>query len=312
MNQFLHQPVLLNETINQLFWKENGIYIDCTLGAGGHSEAILNRSSQSRIIGIDQDREAIEAASNRLAPFGERVLFVWDNFKNIDEILEKLQIPRVDGVLMDLGISSPQLDHGERGFSYQQDAPLDMRMNQGSGGLTAKDLVNNLSPEELTDIIFRYGEERWAKRIAEFIVTAREKQPLETTGELVSVIKMAIPKKVRENGHHPAKKTFQALRIAVNDELNIIAPGMEAAANHLNIGGRLAVISFHSLEDRIVKESLRYLSKDCICPPEQIVCNCKKERTIKILTKKPIIAPEDELAANPRARSAKLRVGERV
>ncbi|MEG1868507.1 MAG: 16S rRNA (cytosine(1402)-N(4))-methyltransferase RsmH [Clostridiales bacterium] len=312
MNQFLHQPVLLNETINQLFWKENGIYIDCTLGAGGHSEAILNRSSQSRIIGIDQDREAIEAASNRLAPFGERVLFVWDNFKNIDEILEKLQIPRVDGVLMDLGISSPQLDHGERGFSYQQDAPLDMRMNQGSSGLTAKDLVNNLSPEELTDIIFRYGEERWAKRIAEFIVTAREKQPLETTGELVSVIKMAIPKKVRENGHHPAKKTFQALRIAVNDELNIIAPGMEAAANHLNIGGRLAVISFHSLEDRIVKESLRYLSKDCICPPEQIVCNCKKERTIKILTKKPIIAPEDELAANPRARSAKLRVGERV
>ncbi|MEG1821871.1 MAG: 16S rRNA (cytosine(1402)-N(4))-methyltransferase RsmH [Clostridiales bacterium] len=312
MNQFLHQPVLLNETINQLFWKENGIYIDCTLGAGGHSEAILNRSSQSRIIGIDQDREAIEAASNRLAPFGERVLFVWDNFKNIDEILEKLQIPRVDGVLMDLGISSPQLDHGERGFSYQQDAPLDMRMNQGSGGLTAKDLVNNLSPEELTDIIFRYGEERWAKRIAEFIVTAREKQPLETTGELVSVIKMAIPKKVRENGHHPAKKTFQALRIAVNDELNIIAPGMEAAANHLNIGGRLAVISFHSLEDRIVKESLRYLSKVCICPPEQIVCNCKKERTIKILTKKPIIAPEDELAANPRARSAKLRVGERV
>ncbi|MEG0874633.1 MAG: 16S rRNA (cytosine(1402)-N(4))-methyltransferase RsmH [Clostridiales bacterium] len=312
MNQFLHQPVLLNETINQLFWNENGIYIDCTLGAGGHSEAILNRSSQSRIIGIDQDREAIEAASNRLAPFGERVLFVWDNFKNIDEILEKLQIPRVDGVLMDLGISSPQLDHGERGFSYQQDAPLDMRMNQGSSGLTAKDLVNNLSPEELTDIIFRYGEERWAKRIAEFIVTAREKQPLETTGELVSVIKMAIPKKVRENGHHPAKKTFQALRIAVNDELNIIAPGMEAAANHLNIGGRLAVISFHSLEDRIVKESLRYLSKDCICPPEQIVCNCKKERTIKILTKKPIIAPEDELAANPRARSAKLRVGERV
>ncbi len=312
MRQFLHQPVLLKETIDLLCWREGGLYVDCTLGAGGHSEAILRECPHSRVIGIDQDKEAIEAASERLAPYGERVIFVWRNFKNIDEILTKIGVPQVDGVLMDLGISSPQLDHKERGFSYQQDAPLDMRMNQVSGTITAQDIVNNLTEEELGQIIYRYGEERWAKRIAEFIVRARQEKPLTTTGELVAVVKAAIPKKVRDGGHHPAKKTFQALRIAVNDELQIIAPAMEAAARRLSSGGRLAVISFHSLEDRIVKDAMRYLAKDCICPPGQAICTCDKEQLIKPVTRKPVIAGEGELAENPRARSAKLRVGERV
>lgn len=312
MDKFLHQPVLLKETIDLLCWHEDGVYVDCTLGAGGHSEAILKNSPHSRVIGIDQDSEAIKAASERLAPFGERVIFVWDNFKNIDEILENIAIPQVHGVLMDLGISSPQLDHKERGFSYQQDAPLDMRMNQVSGAITAQDLVNNLTEDELSQIIFRYGEERWAKRIAQFIVKERENKTLTTTGQLVDIIKAAIPKKAREGGHHPAKKTFQALRIAVNNELKIISPAMEGAAHHLVPGGRLAVISFHSLEDRIVKDTMRYLAKDCICPPEQAVCTCDKEQLIKVVTRKPVCAGEGELEANPRARSAKLRVGERV
>lgn len=312
MDKFLHQPVLLKETIDLLCWREDGVYVDCTLGAGGHSEAILKNSPHSQVIGIDQDSEAIKAASERLAPFGERVIFVWDNFKNIDEILEKIQVPQVDGILMDLGISSPQLDHKERGFSYQQDAPLDMRMNQVSGAITAQDLVNNLTEDELSQIIFRYGEERWAKRIAQFIVKERENNTLTTTGQLVDIIKAAIPKKAREGGHHPAKKTFQALRIAVNNELKIISPAMEEGAKHLAPGGRLAVISFHSLEDRIVKDTMRYLAKDCICPPEQAVCTCDKEQIVKVVTRKPICAGDEELAANPRARSAKLRVGERV
>ncbi|MDO4541645.1 MAG: 16S rRNA (cytosine(1402)-N(4))-methyltransferase RsmH [Bacillota bacterium] len=312
MDKFLHQPVLLQETIDLLCWRDDGLYVDCTLGAGGHSEAILKKSPMTRVIGIDQDSEAIKAASKRLAPFGERVIFVWDNFKNIDEILGKLDVPRVDGVLMDLGISSPQLDHKERGFSYQQDAPLDMRMNQISGTITADTLVNNLTEEELAQIIYRYGEERWAARIAGFIVEERQKAPLKTTGQLVNIIRAAIPKKAREGKHHPAKKTFQALRIAVNDELQIIAPAMEAAAERLSPGGRLAVISFHSLEDRIVKDTMRYLAKDCICPPGQAICTCDKEQILKPVNRKPLCAGAEELEANPRARSAKLRVAERV
>lgn len=312
MDHFQHQPVLLEETIANLVWKEDGLYVDCTLGAGGHSETILRQNPKSRVIGIDQDHEAIEAASERLAPYGDRAIFVWNNFRNFRQIMEELRIRSVDGVLLDLGISSPQLDHRERGFSYQQDAPLDMRMNQQSAMDSAADLVNRRSEEELADIIFRYGEERWAKRIAQFICRRRQESPIESTGDLVGVIKAAIPKKARENGHHPAKKTFQALRIAVNDELNIIAPTMETAAEYLSPGGRLAVISFHSLEDRIVKETMKYLSKECICPPNQIVCTCDKKQLIHILTKKPILPGEDELEQNPRARSAKLRVGERV
>lgn len=310
--EFFHKPVLLDETIDHLFTKEDGVYVDCTLGAGGHSEAILKRSNSSHVIGIDQDKEALAAASQRLAPFGERAFFVWRNFRKLDEILEEIGVSEVDGILMDLGISSPQLDHSERGFSYQQDAPLDMRMDRDSQELTAYEIVNTWTEEALSEIIFCYGEERWAKRIAQFILESRGKAPIETTGQLVSVIKAAIPKKVREEGHHPGKKTFQALRIAVNDELNIIAPTMEKAAKHLKVGGRLAVISFHSLEDRIVKESLKYMAKDCICPPHQIVCTCDKEKMIKIITRKPVVASEQELEENPRARSAKLRVGERI
>ncbi len=312
MDHFQHQPVLLEETIANLVWKKDGLYVDCTLGAGGHSEAILKQSPKCRIIGIDQDQEAIQAASERLAPYGDRAIFVWNNFRNFRQIMADLNIRHVDGILIDLGISSPQLDHGERGFSYQQDAPLDMRMNQQADIPSAEELINQSSEEELTDIIFRYGEERWAKRIAAFICERRKESPIKTTGELVSIIKAAIPKKVRESGHHPAKKTFQALRIAVNDELNIIAPTMEAAAEYLSPGGRLAVISFHSLEDRIVKDSLKFLAKDCICPPHQIVCTCDKKQLIHILTRKPILPSEHELEENPRARSAKLRVGERI
>lgn len=312
MNQFFHQPVLLRETIEELVTKKDGIYVDCTLGGGGHTEAILSASPDTRVIGIDQDTEALKASAERLAPYGDRAVFVWNNFLNIDAVLSELGIEKVDGFLFDLGISSPQLDHADRGFSYQQDAPLDMRMNRESTGLTARDIVNTYTEEELAEILWKYGEERWAKRIAAFIVESREKKPLETTGELVSVMKAAIPKKVRQEGHHPAKKSFQALRIAVNDELNIIAPAMEAAAKHLNPGGKLAVISFHSLEDRIVKETMKYLAADCICPPHQIVCTCNKERLIKITVRKPIVAGEAELQENPRARSAKLRVGMRV
>lgn len=312
MSQFVHQPVLLHETIGELVTKKDGIYVDCTLGGGGHTEAILKTCPEARVIGIDQDMEAIRASSERLAPYGDRAVFVWNNFSDLSGVLAELNIERADGFLFDLGISSPQLDHGERGFSYQHDAPLDMRMNRDKMQITAKDIVNTYSAEEITDIIYRYGEERWAKRIAQFICERRKDAPIETTGELVSVIKAAIPKKVREDGHHPAKKTFQALRIAVNDELNIIAPAMEEAAKHLNPGGKLAVISFHSLEDRIVKETMKYLAKDCICPPESIICTCNKERLIKVTVRKPIVAGAEELAENPRARSAKLRVGTRI
>lgn len=312
MSQFVHQPVLLRETIGELVTKKDGIYVDCTLGGGGHTETILKTCPEARVIGIDQDMEAIRASAERLAPYGDRAIFVWNNFRNLSQVLAELGIEKVDGFLFDLGISSPQLDHGERGFSYQHDAPLDMRMNRDKATTTAKDIVNTYSEEELTDIIYRYGEERWAKRIAQFICERRVEAPIETTGELVSIIKAAIPKKVREEGHHPAKKTFQALRIAVNDELNIIAPAMEDAAKHLNKGGRLVVISFHSLEDRIVKETMKYLSLDCVCPPESIICTCDKERLIKVVVRKPIVAGAEELAENPRARSAKLRVGQRV
>lgn len=312
MNRFDHRPVLLEETVSGLVTVDDGLYVDCTLGGGGHTEAILRACPRGRVVGIDRDTEAIEASKQRLAPYGERALFIWNNFANLEQILNEQGIEKADGFLFDLGISSPQLDHAERGFSYQQDAPLDMRMDRTGDTLTAADIVNNASAEELTDLIYRYGEERWAKRISEFICRARAERPLETTGQLVSAIKAAIPKKVRADGHHPAKKTFQALRIAVNNELNIIAPAMECAARHLNPGGRLAVISFHSLEDRIVKDTMKYLTKDCICPPEQIVCTCRKERLIKIITRKPIVSGEAELAENPRARSAKLRIAQRV
>ncbi len=312
MSQFVHQPVLLRETVTELVTAKDGVYVDCTLGGGGHTEALLAACPAATVIGIDQDREALAASRQRLAPFGDRAVFVWDNFSNLEKILADRGVEEADGFLFDLGISSPQLDHGERGFSYQHDAPLDMRMNRDGGGVSARDLVNHMSEAELAEILYRNAEERWAKRVAAFIVEARTKAPIETTGELVSVIKAAIPKGARREGHHPAKKTFQALRIAVNDELNIIAPALTVAAEHLRPGGKLAVISFHSLEDRVVKETMRYLAADCVCPPEQIVCTCDKRALVKIKPRRPIVAGEAELTANPRARSAKLRVAVRI
>ncbi len=312
MSAFFHKPVLLRETVSELVTLADGVYVDCTLGAGGHTEAILSACPKATVIGIDRDREAINASEQRLAPFGERVLFVWENFSHLSDILDDLGYEKVDGFLFDLGISSPQLDHGERGFSYMRDAPLDMRMDRERESLTAKDIVNTFSADDLTELIYNYGEERWAKRIAAFICEAREDKPLETTDELVRIIKAAIPKKFRDGGHHPAKKTFQALRIAVNDELNIIAPALKDAAERLRPGGKLAVISFHSLEDRIVKDTFKYLYTDCVCPPEQVICTCDKKRLVKLTPRKPILPSKEELADNPRARSAKLRVCTRI
>ena len=309
---FAHRPVLLEETLTSLVTTENGIYVDGTLGGGGHAEALLRACPAAQLIGIDRDHEALDASKQRLAPFGDRAVFVWDDFRNIDAILDDLGVDAVDGVLLDLGVSSPQLDHAERGFSYQQEAPLDMRMDRERQTLTAADIVNGYTEAELTRLLYDNAEERWAKRIAAFIVAERQKRPLVTTADLTRIVKAAIPKGARDGGHHPAKRTFQALRIAVNDELDIIAPTLTAAADRLKTGGRLAVISFHSLEDRIVKDTFKYLAADCVCRPEQVVCTCNKRKTVKILTRRPIVGGEAELAENPRARSAKLRVAEKV
>lgn len=308
---FVHQPVLLNEVIAGLNLKPNGIYVDCTLGGGGHTQAVLDSQPDVTVIGIDQDPNALAAAQARLAPYGSRVKYVRDNFRNLDRVLASADHLHVDGILMDIGVSSPQLDQKDRGFSYQHDARLDMRMDP-MAQISAHDLVNSLTKQELTRIIRDYGEERWANRIAEFIVEHRREKPIDTTGELVSVIKAAIPKKARLEGPHPAKRTFQALRIAVNDELGALSEAIEKAVNHLKPQGRLCVITFHSLEDRLVKNAFREFENPCICPPGLPICTCGKEPLVKIITRKPIAAGQEELAANPRARSAKLRVCERL
>lgn len=308
---FVHQPVLLNEVIAGLNLKPNGIYVDCTLGGGGHTQAVLDSQPDVTVIGIDQDPNALAAAQARLAPYGSRVKYVRDNFRNLDRVLASVDHLHVDGILMDVGVSSPQLDQKDRGFSYQHDARLDMRMDP-MAQISAHDLVNSLTKQELTRIIRDYGEERWANRIAEFIVEHRREKPIDTTGELVSVIKAAIPKKARLEGPHPAKRTFQALRIAVNDELGALSEAIEKAVNHLKPQGRLCVITFHSLEDRLVKNAFREFENPCICPPGLPICTCGKEPLVKIITRKPIAAGQEELAANPRARSAKLRVCERL
>lgn len=308
---FVHQPVLLNEVIAGLNLKPNGIYVDCTLGGGGHTQAVLDSQPDVTVIGIDQDPNALAAAQARLAPYGSRVKYVRDNFRNLDRVLASVDHLHVDGILMDIGVSSPQLDQKDRGFSYQHDARLDMRMDP-MAQISAHDLVNSLTKQELTRIIRDYGEERWANRIAEFIVEHRREKPIDTTGELVSVIKAAIPKKARLEGPHPAKRTFQALRIAVNDELGALSEAIEKAVNHLKPQGRLCVITFHSLEDRLVKNAFREFENPCICPPGLPICTCGKEPLVKIITRKPIAAGQEELAANPRARSARLRVCERL
>lgn len=310
--EFHHIPVMLEECITYLHIRPDGTYVDGTLGGAGHSSAIAAKLGPGgRLIGIDQDAEAVQAAVKRLAPFGAQVTIVQDNFKQIDSILDNLGIEKIDGALLDLGVSSHQLDEAERGFSYMADAPLDMRMNQ-SAAISAYDVVNGYSEQQLADIIFRYGEERWAKRIAQFITERRRQKPLETTMELVAAIRAAIPKGARLEGGNPAKRTFQAIRIEVNGELAILRGAIDAFADRLKPGGRLAVITFHSLEDRIVKEAFLELAQGCVCPKEFPVCVCGRKPQAKILTKKPVTASAEELQHNSRAKSAKLRVIEKL
>lgn len=310
--EFHHVSVMPEETIRGLLTDLSGIYVDCTLGGAGHSGRIAEQLTENgRIIGIDQDAEAIEAAGRHLAGSRCRVDIVHDNFRNLDAILEAQGAPLVDGVLFDLGVSSHQIDDAERGFSYMQDAPLDMRMDP-NGLMTAEDIINDWEEDELNRIFHEYGEERWSKRIAQFIVEARSEKRIETTGELVDIICRAIPKAVRRAaGGHPAKRVFQAVRIAVNDELGILEQSFRAAVKHLKPGGRIAIITFHSLEDRIAKNTLRELARGCICPPELPVCVCNHKPEIKQIGK--AVQPgKDEMAENPRSRSAKLRIAEKL
>ena len=305
--EFKHIPVLFHEIMDIMAPQPGEVFVDCTLGGGGHSRGFLERmGDDGRLIGIDQDTNALQAAGANLAEFGDRVTYVHSNYNNLDEILNTYAPDGVDGILFDIGVSSHQLDEKDRGFSYMQDAPLDMRMNQ-SQNFSAWDVVNTYSEEELHRIIKEYGEERWAKRVAQFIVEFRREKPVETTGELVDIIKRAIPKGAREEGSHPAKRTFQAIRIEVNDELGVLTRTISVAAKHLKKGGRLGIISFHSLEDRIVKEQFRYLASDCICPPELPFCQCDKVSEVKFLTRKPVTATKEELEANSRSKSAKFR-----
>lgn len=311
MSEFHHVSVLLDECIDGLNIRPDGIYVDGTLGGAGHSSQIAARLTSGRLIGIDRDPIALKAARERLAPFGDRVTLVHSNFSQIAKVLDDLGIDGVDGILLDLGVSSPQLDDGQRGFSYMVDAPLDMRMNNGDV-LTAETIVNTWSYEELRRILFDYGEERYAPQIAANICRVRETKPIKTTLELVDVIRASMPAFALREKQHPAKRSFQAIRIAVNDELGAVHQVMDAAIPKLNPGGRLAIITFHSLEDRIVKNAMADAAKGCICPPNFPVCVCGKKPQVKLVNRKPIISGEEELERNPRARSAKLRICEKI
>lgn len=310
MSEFHHVSVLLDECIEGLNIKPDGIYVDGTLGGAGHSYHIAERLTTGRLIGIDRDPVALKAAGERLSPFADRVTLVHSNFCRMGQVLQELGISGVDGILLDLGVSSPQLDDGSRGFSYMTDAPLDMRMDNGDA-LSADTVVNTWSYEELKRILYDYGEERYAPAIAAAVVRKREISPIRTTLELVDVIRSAMPPAALREKQHPAKRTFQAIRIAVNDELNSVSKAMDAAIPCLNPGGRLAVITFHSLEDRIVKNAMAAAAKGCICPPEFPVCVCGRKPQVTVLTRKPIVSGEEELERNPRARSAKLRICEK-
>ncbi len=307
----MHVSVLLHECIENLRIKPDGIYLDGTLGLGGHSAAIAARLDTGRLIGIDRDETALERAQRRLAPYAGRLTLVHGNFADAAAILDRLGIEAVDGMLFDLGVSSPQLDEAQRGFSYRLDAPLDMRMDE-SEALRARDVVNTWDAQQLERILRDYGEERWARRIAAAIVRRREEKPIESTLELVDVIKGAMPAAALREKQHPAKRSFQAIRIAVNDELGAVARMMESAPDKLRPGGRLCVISFHSLEDRIVKNAIRAREDGCRCPRQAPVCSCGFVQTLRSVQRKPILPGEEELRDNPRARSAKLRVAERV
>lgn len=309
--EFKHVSVLLNETIEKLNIKKDGIYVDCTLGGAGHSSEILKRlSEKGRLIGIDQDTDAINAAKEKLKEY-KNVTYVHDNFHNIKNILDKLDIEKVDGILMDLGVSSYQLDKPERGFSYMHDAPLDMRMNKDSN-FSAFDVVNGYDENKLYEVIRNYGEEKFAKRIAQFIVNKRNEGDINSTLELVEIIKSAIPAKFRRQGPHPAKRTFQAIRIEVNGELEILNSTIEDGVDKLLDSGRMCIITFHSLEDRIVKNKFKELKNPCICPPDIPMCVCGRIPKIEIITRKPIEPSEYEISINPRSRSAKLRVAEKI
>lgn len=309
---FGHKSVLLDETIESLDIKPDGIYVDGTLGGGGHASEVCRRlGDKGRFIGIDQDADAIAAASERLKEFGDKVTIVRSNYENIDEVLKELGISQVDGIYLDLGVSSYQLDTAERGFTYREDdAPLDMRMDQRNE-MTAKDIVNTYSESELFHIIKNYGEDRFAKNIAKHIVRARQEKEIETTGELIEFIKAAIPAKVRATGGHPAKRTFQAIRIELNKELEVLENSIDKMTDLLAPGGRLSIITFHSLEDRIVKNRFRINENPCTCPPDFPVCMCGKKSKGRVVTRKPILPSEEELSENKRSKSAKLRVFEK-
>jgi len=308
--EYTHEPVLLAECIQGLALKPDGLYLDGTLGRAGHSREILRRLDTGRLICVDRDQAALDAAAGKLAAAGDRVTLVHRNFDQLGEVLDELGIAGVDGMLFDLGVSSPQLDDPLRGFSYQADAPLDMRMDQQET-LTARTVVNEWPQEELRRILYQYGEERYAPAIAGAIVRARDKQPIETTGALVEIIRAAMPPHALREKQHPAKRSFQAIRIAVNDELGAVERMLQAAVPRLKPGGRLCVISFHSLEDRIVKNTLAGFARGCTCPPDFPVCVCGKRPQVRLVTKKPVLAGAEELARNPRARSAKLRIAEK-
>ena len=309
--EFQHKSILLNECMEGLSIKADGIYVDGTLGGGGHSFHIAQRlSDKGRLIGIDQDEDAIEAATKRLAQFKQRVTIVRDNYEHFQEILSTLSIPAVDGILLDLGVSSYQFDEADRGFSYRFDAPLDMRMDKRQD-FTAKDLINSYSEAELYHIIRDYGEDKFAKNIAKHIVLERAKKPIETTFELSEVISHAIPMKMRVQGGHPAKKTFQAIRIALNRELEVLEESLDGMIKALKPGGRLCIISFHSLEDRIVKRAFRTAEDPCICPKDFPICTCGRKSLGKVISKKAILPSDLEREENPRSKSAKLRIFER-
>ncbi len=310
--EFKHKSVLLYETVDQLNIKPDGIYVDGTLGGGGHSYEIASRlSDKGRLIGIDQDEDAIKAASERLKPFMDRVTIVRNNYCNMDKVLDELSIDKVDGIMLDLGVSSYQLDTAERGFTYNVDAKLDMRMDQRQE-VTARDIVNDYSEYDLYRIIRDYGEDRFAKNIAKHIVAARQKKPIETTFELNEIIKAAIPMKVRATGGHPSKRTYQAIRIELNRELEALENSIDMMIDRLNKGGRLCIITFHSLEDRIVKVRYKNNENPCTCPPSFPTCVCGKKSKGKVITRKPIIPSEEELEENSRSKSSKLRVFERA
>ena len=305
--EFKHIPVLLNECIEGLDIKPEGIYVDCTLGGAGHSSKIVEKLTTGKLIAVDKDEDALKAAKERLKEYSDKIIFIHDDFKNTIMNLDKIGIEKVDGILIDLGVSSYQLDNAERGFSYNQDARLDMRMDQ-SQSLSAYEVVNNYSEKEISDILWMYGEEKLSRKIAYNIVKNREKAPIETTLKLAEIIINSYPAKLRWKGGNPCKRSFQAIRIEVNGELRGLKEAIEELALRLKVDGRMCVITFHSLEDRIVKQAFQYLEKDCICPPNQPICTCNKRSEVKILTKHPIVASQTELEENTRSQSAKLRI----